>query len=160
MVDDFSIACLRASAADAGTRAPGVSGWSVGMHVHHCILSMTNICDLLLASDPAKARGRPTSIGSILLFLGRIPRGRAQTPRVAAPSPDVPADELLACLDQVEARLRSVQELPRAAWFRHFAFGVLDRDRALRFIRIHNDHHLRIVADIVKAGRPLRSPAA
>jgi len=38
--------------------------------------------------------------------------------------------------------------LPRGTWIRHFALGVLTRDRALRFAAVHLAHHLRIVAEI------------
>ncbi|HMB71622.1 MAG TPA: hypothetical protein VKU85_20090, partial [bacterium] len=140
--DNLLLNRLRTAASDTTVRAPDVSGWSVGMHVHHCTLAMINIGDHLLACDSSPAAGRPSLIGSVLLVVGRIPRGRAQAPRVATPTPDLSRDDLLELLRQAESRLTRVADLPPAAWFRHFAFGVLNRDRALRFIRMHNDHHL------------------
>jgi hypothetical protein len=45
----------------------------------------------------------------------------------------------------------SVPPPPRSGFSRHFAFGVLRRDKALRFMEIHNRHHLRIISDIAAA---------
>jgi hypothetical protein len=64
---------------------------------------------------------------------------------------DISPAELLTLLDQSERILTEAHDLDPKAWFRHFALGVLDRDKTLRFIRIHNRHHLRIISDIVAA---------
>jgi len=67
------------------------------------------------------------------------------------PRQDVSPAELWTLLDQSERILTEVHELDPKTWFRHSAFGVLDRDKTLRFILIHNRHHLRIISDIVAA---------
>ena len=41
-----------------------------------------------------------------------------------------------------------VTEAKRDQWWEHFIFGSMNRDQTLRFIGIHNGHHLRIMADI------------
>ena len=51
----------------------------------------------------------------------------------------------------VEAKL-SVERATESAgdcWWKHFAFGAMKRDDALKFIRIHNNHHLKIISDIL-----------
>ena len=85
-----------------------------------------------------------------LVFLsGRIPRGRGRSPDVVLPRQDVSPAELGTLLDQSERILTEVHDLDPKTWFRHFAFGVLDRNNTLRFILIHNRHYLRIISDIV-----------
>jgi len=88
---------------------------------------------------------------SIVFASGRIPRGRAKSPDPAVPSEGVTEDELRVLLDESGRQLEAARAAPPDAWFRHFAFGVLDRDRTLKFIRIHNRHHLRIVQDTLRA---------
>lgn len=56
-------------------------------------------------------------------------------------------------LDRSERMLAEAKELSPKSWFRHFAFGVLNRDKAIRFLCIHNGHHLRIISEIMAAGR-------
>jgi hypothetical protein len=67
------------------------------------------------------------------------------------PQRDVPETELSTLLDQSEGLLTEAVDLDPNAWFKHFAFGVFDRDKTLRFIHIHNRHHLRIISDIMAA---------
>ena len=78
-----------------------------------------------------------------------MPRGRGRSPDVALPSQDISPAELYSLLDQSDQILTEVHDLDPKTWSRHPFFGVLDRDKTLRFIRIHNRHHLKIIADIV-----------
>ncbi len=48
--------------------------------------------------------------------------------------------------------LRKAVETEPDSWWQHFVFGVMKRDAALRFIEIHNKHHLKIIADILAKG--------
>ena len=85
----------------------------------------------------------------IVFLTGRIPRGRARTPDVAAPKEGVTEGELLAILDECDRAVEEAERLGADCWFNHFAFGILQKDRALKLIGIHNRHHLRIISDIV-----------
>jgi hypothetical protein len=67
------------------------------------------------------------------------------------PKQDASPAELLALLEEAARKLNDVRQLDAGAWFKHFAFGVLDRDKAIKFILIHNRHHLRIISDIMAA---------
>ncbi len=83
------------------------------------------------------------------MLSGWIPRGRGRAPEVALTTEGITQDQLTVFLNRSEASLNEAAAAPRDAWFEHFAFGVMDRDRTLRFLRIHNRHHARIVYDIL-----------
>ncbi len=151
MSRDYGVEDLRTSVPSAALRAPAVSEWSIGMHVHHCCLAMIRVCQSLTASTPPPLRSRFSLVTTIVFSSGRIPRGRGRSPDVALPRQDVSPAELRTLLDQCERLLIEAPDLDPKTWFRHFAFGVLDRDKALRFIHIHNRHHLRIISDIMAA---------
>ena len=87
----------------------------------------------------------------MILATGRIPRGRAKAPEIAMPQEGIAGDELGGWFDNAVTWVERAAELPADRWFRHFALGVLDRDRALRFVEIHNRHHLQIISDIERA---------
>ena len=91
------------------------------------------------------------SPGRAIFTSGRIPRGRGKSPEAAVPSDGITEAELLTMLEESERLLDASRTLSPDHWYRHFAFGVLDRDRTLKFLRIHNRHHLRIVRDILRA---------
>ncbi len=112
---------------------------------------MVKICQSLIASTPPPPRSRFSFLTALVFSSGRIPRGRGRSPDVVLPRHDISSGELRTLLDESERILTEVHDLDRKTWFRHFAFGVLDRDKTLRFIHIHNRHHLRIISDIVAA---------
>ncbi len=151
MSGDYGLEDLRTSVPSAALRAPAVSEWSIGMHVHHCCLAMIGICQSLTASTPPTPRSRFSLVTTLVFLSGRIPRGRGRSPDVVLPRRDVSPAELWTLLDRSERILTEGHELDPKTWFRHFAFGVLDRDKTLRLIHIHNRHHLRIISDIVAA---------
>ena len=151
MNGDCGLEDLRSSVASAALRAPAVSEWSIGMHVHHCCLVMIAVCQSLIASTPPPPRSRFSLVTALVFSSGRIPRGRGRSPDEVLPRQDVSAAELGTLLDQSERILTEVHDLDPKAWFRHFVFGVLDRDKTVRLILIHNRHHSRIISDILKA---------
>ena len=142
---------LRRSVEHSPVRAPAVSQWTVGMQIHHCCLAMIGICEALTESTPPPPPRRWSPITTIVFLGGRIPRGKGKAPKEALPNQDVSADELRALLDKSERMLQEAGELDPGRWFKHFAFGILDRDKSLKLLRIHNGHHLRIIGDIVAA---------
>ena len=149
MSSDYGLEDLRTSATNAVLRAPAVSEWSIGMHVHHCGLAMIRICQSLVASTPPPPRSRFSFRTTLVFSSGRIPRGRGRSPDAVLPRQDISPAELLTLLDEAERILSEAHDLDPKTWSRHFAFGVLDRNKTLRFVRIHNRHHLRIISDIV-----------
>ena len=144
-------AALRDAAASAATRAPGVSAWSVGMHVHHCCLSTIAVCRSLCASRPPVPARKFSPVRELIFLTGRIPRGRGTSPDGVLPRDDMPATELLLVLDEADRQRELARQAPSDAWFEHFAFGPMNRDRTLKFLEIHDAHHARIVADILAA---------
>jgi hypothetical protein len=147
---------LRAAASSANAADHQVSGWSVGMHVHHCCLTMIGVCGLLLDSEPPPPASTFSLLTTIIFLSGRIPRGRAQAPEQVLPRSDISTRELIVLLDESQRLLASARSARADSWFRHFRFGVLNRDQTLKFIGIHNGHHSRIISDILasdQAGR-------
>ncbi len=147
------VADLRAAVANADVVATDVSAWSVGMHVHHCGRAMSQICDALGASKPPPPPSKIGLVPSMILRAGRIPRGKGKASASILPREDVTPVELGALLDDCERKLADAVRLDQQAWFRHPVFGTLDRDGALRFVGIHNRHHVRIIEDILAARR-------
>ncbi len=144
------VADLRTALAHAEVHAPAVSQWSVGNHVHHCCLAMIGICWLLESSTPPMPPSKFSMRTTVVLLSGWIPRGRGKSPESVLPT-DTSMGELESLVDRSERAVVEAHHLDPQSWFKHFAFGVLDRDKTLRFIRIHNGHHLRIIEDITSA---------
>jgi DinB superfamily len=151
--DDYSLDQIREAVTRADASAPSVSQWSVGMHVHHLALTMINIGNGLAKSTQPAPPAKRSIAKHIVFTLGKIPRGRARTTKNGTPQPSVPAPELLALIDESARQMDAAAKLDRNTWITHPIFGPLRRDDALRFVSIHNRHHLRIVADILRQRR-------
>lgn len=151
MSSNYGLEDLRSAVANAALCVPAISEWTIGMHVHHCCLATVGFCRSLIASTPPAPRSRFSFVSTVILTSGRIPRGRGRTPDAGRPRQGVSSTELLTLLEQSERFLAQVTDLDPKAWCRHPVFGVFDRDKTLRFILVHNRHHLRIISDIVAA---------
>ena len=148
---DLGLGEFQRAVAHAGVLVPSVSRWSVGMHVHHCCLAMTNVCRALRQSTPPPPRAGISPVRWLVFLTGWIPRGRGKAPDIALPSETISPPELERMLGESERALSGVPDLDPQSWFSHFVFGPLNRDKTLRFLQIHNRHHLRIIADILAA---------
>ena len=138
--------------------APDVSAWTVGEQLWHVLhataLGLAAVQRILDEEEPDE--GRPSLAWHTLMLVGRIPRGKGQAPSVVQPPEVVDRDKVareLAESASLLARIAGrVDELPDAAGrVEHRAFGWLDAVQWLRFLAIHLEHHLRLVAAIEKS---------
>jgi len=155
----MSLVRLRELSEHSAVRVPHVSSWSIGMHVQHCVLAAVGICRVLESSRAPPPRTWRTLVGRFVLWRGRLPRRRATAPPVTVPEVELSSTQLEALLGGAASVLEQARALPADSWFGHFALGTLRRDEALRFIDVHTNHHLRIVAEILAAhDRGAQSP--
>lgn len=130
-----------------------LSGWTPAEHLDHVTKVAASVVNRLLQHDAERVNAPLSFIGRVVLILGRFPRGRGRSPerlrgaRLTAP-------ELHAGLTKLEGKLDQLEQAhlaeTRGAVVPHPRFGGLRPGQALRFVAIHNDHHLRIIADILR----------
>jgi hypothetical protein len=134
-------------------RAERVSGWSVAEQLDHVLRIVEAQLERLAERRVAK-RGI-NLVGRIILGVGRIPRGVGKSPAPVRGTAKSRA-ELRAALAAARARLATLSA-DAALWgdprplAGHPYFGGLTPRQVLRFLEVHTDHHLRIVADIRRA---------
>ncbi|TNF73550.1 MAG: hypothetical protein EP299_08140 [Acidobacteria bacterium] len=142
----------------APVRAEEVSGWSVGEHLQHLLLSDRTILvtfDKLLDGKSTSSSGGPTAAGRFILTSGYIPRGKGTAPKAVVPgtlSPDEIAsgfEEVKTRFEELEPRLGEIQA--SRATFRHPLLGDFNPRQWLKFVKIHHRHHTKIIRDIGKA---------
>ena len=141
---------------DLEVREEEISAWSVGQQLQHLARADHGIGIGLLGllEDPSKGEPiGPRLLGRLILLVGRIPRGRGRAPKSTSPEPE-PAVEtlrreveqartaLLRCGERAEDLLALDRTIP------HPYFGGLGTLRWIRFVEIHQEHHLRIVREI------------
>lgn len=140
-------------------RAQDVSSWSAGQQLAHIGLSTKLIAgaiDNMVANPEENAGLKPEPVGEAVLQAGAIPRGAGQAPEPITPEDapkreDVQAQltELKGRWDAMAAQSKDLEGVP--ATFRHFALGNFTCMQWVRFVRIHTDHHIAIIRDILAA---------
>ena len=141
-------------------QSESVSSWSVGKHVEHLALSdeLTLVgLSKLLANPASGTPGQTTLVGRICLWAGFIPRGRGKAPKGVVPQ-GVPSEVLADRLEVVRQEFidldASVEVLSSStATQPHPVFGRLDASQWLRFTEIHQQHHQKIMRDIVRSAK-------
>lgn len=135
--------------------APDLSGWSVHQHLEHLWRADTSIVGWLLAvrDGTAESDGAgPTAPGRVVMWLGRIPRGKGRAPGFAIPAgaalPDIVAG-FEAVRGDVAELGGALGLLASASTIRgHHLLGGYTAAQWLRFAHIHHVHHRRLIEDI------------
>jgi len=144
--------------------SPRVSRWSVGQQLDHLsrvgidiARSLSSVLDTGAFSDRATAE-RTKWYGVVLRRLGWLPRGVAEAPKTVRPADGEPPAAIRARFEEVRRLLADVRERTGAldalrARRRHPRFGGLTPSAWVRFMAVHQHHHLKIVRDIRRAAR-------
>ena len=133
---------------------PYISSSSVGWHIEHVLLSMDRIVEAMLASNPATFKSTISVRKFAVFTLGKIPRGRAKAPRAVRPGDDITIEGLNAHFKQSLDLVKNINTIRSDQYFEHPYFGHIRLKPAIRFIKIHTRHHLKIIEDILRSAKP------
>lgn len=128
-----------------------VSGWCPAEHLDH-MAKVTGSVVGVLGDENAQRRPGVTLIGRLIMLVGWIPRGRGKSPKRLLPT-RASAEEIEASIARVQHALDALPATAlspaRGPVVPHPLFGGLTPPQALRFMVVHNEHHLKIVRDIL-----------
>ncbi|MBX9781501.1 MAG: hypothetical protein K2X26_14230 [Chitinophagaceae bacterium] len=126
-----------------------VSAASVSWHLSHSLKVMASVGTNLQKTDPAEYK----PIWNIKKFIGLqlkyFPRGRAKAPKYVVPEKEYTEQELRAFIEDVKQIWENVTPLPKNAFIKHHHFGPLNKSKAIRFVGIHTNHHIKIIKEVI-----------
>ncbi|MFT5857957.1 MAG: hypothetical protein ACI865_000041 [Flavobacteriaceae bacterium] len=128
----------------------GVSAKSIGWHIDHVLRVNNSVSKAMKESDPSKYSYSFNLTRSYIFTRNSIPRGRARAPKAVVATEKIEKSELLRRLKDNRAYMQSLSSLPPKSNFKHPYFGVLNLKQTIKFMRIHTEHHLKIMRDILK----------
>ncbi len=139
-------------------RAKSVSGWSIAEQLEHLLIADRNTLKALegMVNGTLDSQGgQPSLPGRLILGLQFIPRGTGRAPESSRPK-GLQAFEIDSGLEDVRQRFRDwgsrLGELEKCpATCRHGILGHFTAFQWLKFVKIHQHHHWKIVRDIRKA---------
>ena len=129
---------------------PNVSNSTVGWQIDHCLLVINGIIGQLEISDPLKYQPKWTFPKFMVFTTGKIPRGKAQAPKVVIPNQVATQEELLAKLAAAKNNVLKLDTFSENQFFNHPFFKDLNVKQTKKFLTIHTKHHLKIIEDILK----------
>lgn len=129
---------------------PSVSSATVGWHIAHSLIAVNTIVTDLQQSDPAKYQYQFNLNRLIVMTMGKIPRGRGRAPEIVKPKKNYTQADLVALLNSTRDAVQTLASLQPNHYFDHPYFYKLNLKPTIKFLAIHSNHHLQIIADIVK----------
>lgn len=130
--------------------SPEVSKSNIGWHIEHTLLTIDAIIHELKKSDPMNYKWSLRLPRLIVFTINKIPRGRAKSPEVVVPRI---YDEITLNkhLKDVKLKIEELENISSDKYFDHPVFGNLKSGKTIKFIKIHTNHHLEIINDILKS---------
>ena len=127
-----------------------VSKSDIGWHLLHTLLVIQKIHKVMDNSNPEEYAYEFNIKRNILFIINKIPRGRAKAPSQVQPSNAISADSIKEHLIAVRQLSATYGNLPKNAHFKHPYLGTMPLKQAMKFIKIHTEHHLKIARSILK----------
>lgn len=127
-----------------------VSKSTVGWQVDHTTLVLEGVLKVLKNSKPEDYRYQFNFTRLMIFTLGKIPRGKAKAPKSVRPKESADLEAIKKRIASIQNLLDEVESYSVKANFDHPFFGLLNKPKTLKFLKIHTEHHLKIIRDILK----------
>jgi hypothetical protein len=127
-----------------------VSQVSVGWHIEHTLLAFIKMITAVEHSNPADYKKEFNLKRSIVLLLGKIPRGKAKVPDAVKPSTEINIENIKGLFEKAKQKAVLFETVSSEKFFTHPVFRDVKVKKARRVIAIHTQHHIAIINDILK----------
>ena len=127
-----------------------VSQASVGWHLEHSLLALVKMICAVENSAPADYKKDFNIKLLLVLAAGKIPRGKAKAPEAVKPGGVTSEEALKPLIEKAKQKAKSLEKLSSSNFFTHPFFGDLKLNKARKIIRIHTNHHIKIINDIIR----------
>ncbi|KGL61894.1 hypothetical protein [Polaribacter sp. Hel1_85] len=127
-----------------------VSKANVGWHLDHSLKVVNSVCTAIKNSNAIDYKREFNLLRLITFTLGFFPRGKAKAPKRVLPPEVVLKEEIKSQLELAFSNLEMMKVLDENQYFTHPLFKQLNKKQTLKFLKLHTNHHLKIVKDILK----------
>ncbi|MCW2120031.1 DUF1569 domain-containing protein [Flavobacterium sp. 7A] len=127
-----------------------ISSSTVGWQIAHTLLTFNFIVSTLEKSKEENYKWKFNFMRTLVFTLNKLPRGKAKAPKMVQPENSITIESLKENLILAKNNLEIMKNLKSNNHIPHPYFGELNLKQTIRFLRIHNNHHLNIIEDIIK----------
>lgn len=128
---------------------PKISSKGVHWHIDHSLKVINGVVNSLKKSNPENYKWKFNFIRTFILVKGSIPRGKAKAPKSVVSDSTIIITDIENQLKEAKKLILELDSLPKNSNFKHPYFGLLNLRMTIRFLKIHTNHHLKIMDDIV-----------
>lgn len=127
-----------------------VSKVNVGWHLDHSLKVINGVFKVLKNSNSSEYKKEFNKLRFVVFLIGRFPRGRAKSPKRVFPPEIVVKEDVESQLNLAIENVKLISSIKENQYFTHPLFKQLNKKQTLKFLRLHTNHHLKIVKDILK----------
>jgi hypothetical protein len=131
---------------------PAVSQATVGWQLDHSLLVINGVIAQMKSSNPDFYKWKFKWIRLVIQVTNKIPRGKVRVPKSVKPIEVATIEELKDKLELAKIGIAELQSLHPNSYFTHPFFGDLNLKTTIWFLKLHTNHHLKIVNDIINKG--------
>ena len=128
-----------------------ISKSTVGWQLDHTLRVLIGVSKVLAKSDPKDYKRNFNKVRAFVFTFNKIPRGKGKAPKQVVNEEVITSEGLEKLLDLAVEGMEKINEMHPKANFQHQYFGLLNLKQTKKFLRIHTQHHLKIVEDILGA---------
>jgi len=129
-----------------------VSQSTIGWQLDHSLLVINGVVSQIKSSNPENYQWKFKWIRTFIQITNKIPRGKVRAPKSVKPIEVATAEELKTKLELARKGIAELENLPPNSYFAHPFFGDLNLKTTIWFLKLHTNHHLKIVKDIINQG--------
>ncbi|MGV3697850.1 DinB family protein [Flavobacterium sp.] len=133
---------------------PTVSSSTVGWQIDHSLLVINSVIDQLKRSNPDDYKWKFNKYRVLIGITNTIPRGKVRVPKSVKPVEVATVEGLKAKIELARKNISDLDTLHPNSYFTHPFFGDLKLKTTIWFLKLHTNHHLKIMADILKIKNP------
>jgi hypothetical protein len=123
---------------------------NVGWQIDHSLRVIRAIAKQLEDSNPSDFKSTFSFPKFIVMTTKHIPRGKAKAPKAVQNENQITEESIREFLEKTKTQIDKIEGLDKNSYFPHPLFGHLNKKEAIRFIGIHNEHHLKIIRDMLR----------
>ena len=131
-------------------RNDSLSTSDIAWQIDHSLKVFNLVSDTFVNSDPNLHSSKFNKWRLLCFTLGYFPRGKVKAPKFVRPPEVISIEDLKLQLQLAYHNVEDIKTAVENAHFKHFIFGVLNKNRTIRFLQLHTNHHLKIIRDILK----------
>ena len=126
-----------------------ISKVSIGWHLDHSLKVINSVCEVLQSSKPSDYKKEFSGLRLFTFTLGFFPRGKAKAPKRVLPPEIILKKDIQNQLNIAVRNLEKIDGIEDNQFFTHPLFKQLNKKQTIKFLKLHTNHHLKIVKEIL-----------